>query len=55
LKESLVNIYKDNESDLFIFNVIYKNQNYKYAQSPYNEIDELRNKILLSSTISNAL
>ncbi len=55
LKDSLVNIYKDNKSDLFIFNIIYKNQNQKDVETSGGEIDELRNKILLSSTNSNAL
>ena len=55
LKDSLVNIYKDNKSDLFIFNIIYKNQNQKDIETSSSEIDELRNKILLSSTNSNAL
>ena len=54
LDESLVNIYKDNKTDLFIFNVSYKNQNGKIIETPHNEIDELRNKILLSSTTTNS-
>jgi len=63
LKDSLVNIFKDKNSDLFIFNVEYEkyeNQDNKKEKAVKvtvlpNEIDELRNKILLSSTNTNAL
>ena len=55
LKNSLVNIYKDKKTDLFLFNLIYKSQNGKNVESSGNEIDELRNKILLSSSNTNVL
>ena len=55
LNKSLVNIYKDKISDLFIFDVEYKNQTGKDVKASANEIDELRNKILLSSTNTNVL
>ena len=55
LSKSLVNIFKDKKSDLFIFEVEYKNQNEIDVKATSNEIDELRNKILLSSTNTNIL
>ena len=55
LSQSLVNIYKDKNSDLFTFNVEYKNQSEKNILTPAKEIDELRNKILLSSSKVNVL
>ena len=55
LNESIVNIYKENNSDLFTINVSYRNQNGKLIETPNSEIDELRNKILLSSTNTNSL
>ena len=50
LSQSLVNIYKDKKRGLFIFNVEYKNKNGINVETSAGEIDELRNKILLSST-----
>ena len=55
LSQSLVNIFKDKKTDSFIFNVEYKNQNGIEVKTQANEIDELRNKILLSSTNTNIL
>ena len=54
LSQSLVNIFKDKKTDLFIFEVEYKNKKGNVVASA-NEIDELRNKILLSSSNTNIL
>ena len=55
LHQSLINIYKDKNSDLMLFNVEYQNQKNMDIKISSNEIDELRNKILLSSTNTNVL
>ena len=55
LKDSLVDIYKDDNSDIFIYKIKYKNQNGQEIETGINELDELRNKIMMSSTNTNAL
>ena len=55
LKESSVDIYKDNNLDIFIYKIKYKNQNNQIIETGINELEELRNKIYMSSTNTNAL
>ena len=55
LKDSLVDIYKDEKSDIFIYKIKYKNQNGQEIETGINELDELRSKIMMSSTNTNAL
>ena len=52
LKDSFVKIYKDEYNDLITFKINYKHQNGKYVM--INELEELRNKILMSSTNTNS-
>ncbi len=52
LKDSKVEIKKDN-TDIFIYNIIYKNINGKLVSFNINELEGLRNKILMSSTKIN--
>ena len=53
LKDSKVEIYKDKKTDIFIYKIKYKNQNGQLIEAALNELEELRNKILMSSTNSN--
>ena len=53
LNESTVYLYKDEKKDLFTFKLEYKNKNNIPIESLENQLEELRNKLLLSSTTSN--
>ena len=53
LTNSLVNLYKDEKLNIFTFNIEYVNQNQDKVKAELNEIEELRNKILMSSTNTN--
>ena len=55
LKESSVEIYRDKDLDIFIYNIKYKNQNGQIIETGIHELEELRNKIYMSSTNTNAL
>ena len=51
LKNSILEIYKQNdENDLFIYKIQYFNYKNKKIEINSNDIDELKNKILISST-----
>ena len=52
LKNSIVEIYNEN-NDYFTYNIKYLNQAEKIIEANVNEIDELKNKILISSTTTN--
>ena len=53
LKDSTVKIYKDTNLNLFTFNIQYASQNNKPIE--INELEELRNKLLMSSTNTKSL
>ena len=55
LQESSVKLYKDSKLNLFTFSIKYTNQNGIDKTAEINELEELRNKILMSSTNTNAL
>ena len=55
LKDSTVDIYKDIKSDIFIYKIKYKNQNGENVETGIKELEELRNKIMMSSTNTNAI
>ena len=55
LKDSEVKIYKDKKTDNFIYNIKYKNQTGQLVEATLNELEELRNKILMSSTNTNII
>ena len=55
LKDSEVKIYKDKKTDIFIYNIRYKNQTGQLVEATLNELEELRNKILMSSTNTNII
>ena len=55
LKESSVKYYKDPKLNLFTFSIKYTNQNNIEKIAEINELEELRNKILMSSTNTNIL
>ena len=50
LKNSSVKIFKEEKLHLFTFNMNYKNQKGQEVETKISELDELRNKIMLSST-----
>ena len=54
LSDSFVKFFKEGKNNLFTFSISYKNQNNEVVQN-INELEELRNKILMSSTNTNAL
>ena len=53
LEESTLYLYKDKKDDLFTFKLEYRNKNNNKVESSENQLEELRNKILLTSTSSN--
>ena len=53
LKDSIVKLYKEPNLNLFTFNIKYSSQNNKPIE--INELEELRNKLLMSSTNTNVL
>ena len=53
LKDSSVNLFKDEKLNSFTFSVKYKKQGNQISEANLYELDELRNKILLSSSNSN--
>ena len=55
LTDSFVKLYKNEKLNLFTFNIEYVNQNQKKVVAELNELEELRNKILMSSTNTNIL
>ena len=55
LKDSYLEIFKEEKNDSFSFNLKYYNQKNELTQVGKNEIDELKNKILISSTYTNLL
>ena len=54
LKESKLYLYKDEKTDLFVFKLEYINKKGEIVPQSENQLEELRNKLLLSSTTSNA-
>jgi len=55
IQDSKVEIFKEEMFDKFTFNIIYLNQNNIITKTELNELEDLRNKILLSSTNNNLL
>ena len=55
IENSFVDIYKEENSDAFIFQITYINSKNKLTIVNLKEIEELKNKILISSTNSNLL
>ena len=55
LKDSLVTLKKDIKLNSFIFSIKYKKQGNQESVANLNELDELRNKILLSSSNANLI
>ena len=53
LKESTLYLYKDEKNELFTFKLEYKNNKKNKVESSESQLEELRNKLLLSSTSSN--
>ena len=53
LNNSKVEILKDKKTDIFIYKIKYKNQNGQDTEATLNELEELRNKILMSSSNNN--
>ena len=53
LEESRLYLYKDEKNDLFTFKLEYKNKNNNKVESFEYQLEELRNKLLLSSSTSN--
>ena len=54
LKNSIVEIFNEN-NDYFSYHIKYMNQSEKIIEADINEIDELKNKILISSTNTNLI
>ena len=55
LKDSTVELYKDEKINSFTFLIKYKKQGNQVSEANINELDELRNKILLSSSNANVI
>ena len=55
LLSSNLEIYKEEKKDCFIFKIKYLNQKEKEIEADINQIEELKNKILISCTNSNLL
>ena len=58
LKDSTIEIYKDKKSEIFIYKIIYKNikdEKAEIVETGLKELEELRNKLMMSSTNSNAI
>ena len=55
LKDSLVKLYKDEKLNSFTFLIQYKKQGNQISEANIKELDELRNKILMSSSNENVL
>ena len=55
LKESSVKLFKEQNINLFTFKIYYTNQNNVNKEADIKELEELRNKILMSSTNTSAL
>ena len=51
LKESTLYLYKDEKTELFTFKLEYKNKNGNNVQQSENQLEEIRNKLLLSQDI----
>ena len=54
LNESIVNIFEE-KNDIFSFHIIYTNQKNEKIKLIPNELDELKNKLLISSTNSSKI
>ena len=55
LMSSILEIYKEEKKDCFMFKIKYLNQKEKEIEIDINQIEELKNKILISCTNSNLL
>ena len=55
IQYSKIEIFKEEKLDKFTFNILYINQNNIFTKTELNELEDLRNKILLSSTNNNLL
>jgi len=55
IKDSAVNLFKDEKQNLFTFVFQYKKQGNQMTESNIKELEELRNKILMSSSNENIL
>ena len=58
LKDSTIEIYKDKKSEIFIYKMIYqtkKDKEIEMVETGIKELEELRNKLMMSSTNSNAI
>ena len=55
LTSSNLEIYKEEKKDCFMYKIKYLNQKEKEIEIDINQIEELKNKILISSTNSNLL
>ena len=55
LNNSLIKIYKDENTNLFTFLIQYENNSKKLNNIKVKELDELRNKILMSSSNENII
>jgi len=55
LMSSNLEIYKEEKKDCFMFKIKYLNQKEKEIEADINQIEELKNKILISCTNSNLL
>ena len=53
LKDSTVKLYKESNLNLYAFNIKYSSQNNKPIEM--NELEEIRNKLMMSSTNTNVL
>ena len=53
LRESTLYLYKDVKTDLFTFKLEYENKNGNKVEQSEAQLEELRNKLLLSSSTSN--
>ena len=53
LENSTLYLFKDEKNDLFTFKLEYRNKNNNKVESSENQLEELRNKILLTSTTLN--
>ena len=55
IKDSSVKLIKDEKTNLFTFSIQYKKQGNQISEANIKELDELRNKILMSSSNENVL
>ena len=55
IKDSTVKLFKDEKQNLFTFIIQYNKQGNQKSEANIKELDELRNKILMSSSNENVL